>query len=165
MDNHENVAKEDLNEAMGENPSLKSFAAGDVIMYQGELADSAYIIEDGEVEIYVNRPNSVSLSIGTRGAGAIIGEMALIDDAPRTATIKAVTDCKLLEIKREEFTALLGETNPIVRMITKVILIRYRDTLKRTKLLRDPYEADSGAREIESAGKEALDALRASKEK
>lgn len=118
-----------------ENGSNKTFKAGDLIMKQGEKGDCAYIIEDGMVEILIEGPSGDERSIGTRGNGTIIGEMALVDDAPRTATIKAVKDCKMLEISREDFTQRLTTTDPVIQMISQVILTRYRDTLKRAEIV------------------------------
>ena len=59
----------------------KSFAAGDLLMKEGDRGQSAYIIESGEVEILVDRGTN-KLRIGTRGPGAMVGEMAMIDDQP-----------------------------------------------------------------------------------
>lgn len=112
----------------------KSFKAGDVIMRQGESGDCAYIIEEGKVSITIDRPGGNTLHVGTRGAGTMIGEMSLIDNAPRTATITALEDCKLLEITKEDFTRRLNSADPVVRMTSQVILTRYRDTLIRADI-------------------------------
>ncbi len=104
-------------------------------MRQGDKGDCAYIIEEGMVEILIEGPSGDQRSIGTRGNGTIIGEMALVDDAPRTATIKALKDCKMLEITREDFSQRLKTTDPVIQMISQVILTRYRDTLKRAEIV------------------------------
>lgn len=115
----------------------KTFQAGDVIMRQGEPGDCAYIIESGRVEISVTAPNGVVQMVGTRGAGTMIGEMALVDNAPRTATVKAIEDCVLLEITSEDFSGRLQKADPILRMTAQVILARYRDTLTRADISRE----------------------------
>ena len=79
----------------------KEFKTGEIIMSQGETGTSAFIIEKGRVEILLQTSGKDQISIGTRGVGTIIGEMALFDDAPRTATIKALEDCELLEITKK----------------------------------------------------------------
>lgn len=111
------------------------FKAGDVIMRQGDDGDCAYIIESGRVEIVLQKSDDSEEILGTRGAGAMIGEMALIDHAPRTATIKAIDDCRLLAITREDFSSRLEKADPIVRMTTQVVLTRYRDTLMRSGIM------------------------------
>ncbi|MGZ9109029.1 MAG: EAL domain-containing protein [Micavibrio sp.] len=115
--------------------SKRDFKAGEIIMRQGAKGDCAYIIEDGVVEIFIEREGGKIQNVGTRGAGAIIGEMAIVDDAPRTATVKAVKDCKMLEITRDDFASRLKSSDPVLQMISQVILTRYRDTLTRAEIL------------------------------
>ncbi|MGB0720529.1 MAG: EAL domain-containing protein [Bdellovibrionales bacterium] len=115
----------------------KSVKSGEIIMRQGAPGDRAYIIEEGRVEIAIQNASGVEQVVGTRGPGTMIGEMALVDKAPRTATIRALEDCKLLEITDEDFTRRLDSADPILRMTTQVILTRYRDTLTRSSILHD----------------------------
>lgn len=115
----------------------KSFAAGSVIMKQGETGDCAYIIEEGKVEILLEITDGTKKTIGTRGNGSIIGEMALVDDAPRVATVVAIEDCKMIEITADDFNSRLKTTDPVINMITQVILTRYRDMLRRVEIMRD----------------------------
>ncbi len=117
--------------------ATKSFKAGEIIMRQGERGDCAYIIEEGQVEILIEREDGKTQHVGRRGEGTIIGEMAIVDEAPRTATVKALKDCKMLEITREDFAQRLKTTDPVIQMISQVILTRYRDTLTRAEILRD----------------------------
>jgi diguanylate cyclase len=117
--------------------SNRTFKAGQTIMEQGAVGNCAYIIEDGQVEILIERPDGTVQTVGTRGPGTIIGEMAIVDDAPRTATVKALKDCKMLEISREDFSQRLKTSDPVIQMITQVILTRYRDTLTRADILRE----------------------------
>jgi len=115
----------------------KEFKAGDTIMVQGEPGTSAFIIEKGRVDILIKSPNDETHSVGTRGEGTIIGEMALFDNAPRTATVQAVEDCLLLEITKEDFSRRLESADPVLRMTSQVILTRYRDMLARAKIMND----------------------------
>lgn len=116
-------------------PSKRDFKNGEIILRQGTKGDCAYIIEEGSVEIFIERAGGKTQMVGTRGPGSIIGEMAMVDDAPRIATVRAIKDCKLLEISREDFTRRLKSSDPVMQMITQVILTRYRDTLTRAEIL------------------------------
>src|SRR3989442_1133922 len=102
----------------------RSFNAGDIIMRQGEDGSFAYIIEDGLVEILIERRDGKIQQVGTRGPGTIVGEMAIVDRAPRSATVRALKDCKMLEISREDLEQRLRKTDPVVEMISRVILTR-----------------------------------------
>jgi EAL domain-containing protein (putative c-di-GMP-specific phosphodiesterase class I) len=116
---------------MVENQTKKTFFAGDTLMKEGEIGHAAYIIESGQVEILVDRGNN-KLKIGTRGPGSMVGEMAMIDDQPRTATVRAVEDCEVIEITREDFEGWIENADPVLKMTMHVILTRYRDMLKKS---------------------------------
>lgn len=113
----------------------KDIKAGDIIIQQGDHGTNAYIIESGLVEILIEKENNLIQKLGTRGEGSIIGEMALVDNKPRTATIKAVEDCVLLEITETDFERRLENSDPVIQMVTKIILARYRDMITRAHIL------------------------------
>ncbi len=113
----------------------KIFKAGDTIMSQGEMGACAYFIQEGRVKIVLEKSDGNLLDMGTRGPGSIIGEMAIVDNQPRSATIQALEPCKLLEITKEDFARSVKGANPIVRLISQVILMRYRDILRRSEAL------------------------------
>ncbi len=150
----------------GSEHSLKKYESGEVIMRQGESGQSAYIIEKGRVEIRIEKEDGTSIVVSTRGAGAIIGEMSLIDSAPRTATVVAIENCELLELTKDDFTRRLDSSDPVLRMTMQVILTRYRDTLMRADIRQDPNEwpaVESIEREyLEKTG--AIDKIRISNE-
>lgn len=118
--------------------SQKIFKAGDVILRQGEHGECAYVIEQGQVEILIEKTNGLIHRVGTRGPGTVIGEMAIVDDEPRVATVKAVEDCTLLEISRGDFNRRLKSADPVIQMIAQIILTRYRDMLTRAAIFREP---------------------------
>jgi EAL domain-containing protein (putative c-di-GMP-specific phosphodiesterase class I) len=121
-----------MNLATGSNK--RGFKAGEIIIRQGERGECAYLIESGKVEISIKCKAGDVIIVGTRGPGAIVGEMAIVDDSPRVATVKALEDCSMLEISREDFARRIEGSDPVLQMITQVILTRYRDMLARTEL-------------------------------
>ncbi len=74
----------------------KFFKAGEVIMAQGDAGTCAYFIQEGRVGIVVEKEDGQILNMGTRGPGSLIGEMAIVDNQPRSATIRSLENCKLL---------------------------------------------------------------------
>lgn len=115
----------------------KIVKAGDIILRQGDEGESAYIIEKGQVEILIEKANGLIHRVGTRGPGTIIGEMALVDNEPRMATIKALQECSLLEITKADFNRRLKTADPVIQIISQVILTRYRDMLTRAAILKE----------------------------
>lgn len=85
------------------------FQAGQVIFQEGELGQVMYVISDGTVEIFVD-----SILVETASAGTVVGEMALIDHGPRSASAKAKTDCKLVPVDQKRFEFLVSHT-PFLR--------------------------------------------------
>lgn len=122
---------------METNQTRKIFKAGDVIMRQGDVGDCAYIIEKGRVEILLEKEDGRIQHVGTRGEGTIIGEMAIVDNEPRIATIKALEECSLLEITKDDFSRRLNTADPVLQITAQVILTRYRDMLTRASILND----------------------------
>jgi len=133
-----------------------SFRAGETIMRQGEPGYSAYIIESGRVEILFEKPDGRMQCVGTRGSDTMIGEMALLDDAPRTATVRAIEDCTLLEISKQDFSRRLGQADPVLRMTAQVILNRYRDMLERAELTGPEPAVPAESREVSNAERQQV---------
>lgn len=124
------------------NPT-KNYKSGDIIIKQGDVGDCAYIIEDGLVEILLEKKDGTVERIGTRGKGTIIGEMAIVDQEPRVATVVALQDCKLLEISLKDFERRVENADPVLQVVTQVILTRYRDTLTRIESLKESEDVEA----------------------
>jgi len=94
--------------------SAKSFGPDSVIIRQGERGTSAYLIEHGEVEVYRTTDDGVVV-LGKVGAGGIFGEMALVDDQPRMASVRATRKTTCVEITDKVFQAVMAKADPILR--------------------------------------------------
>lgn len=142
----------------------KIFRAGETLMQEGQTGDCAYVIDSGTVEILVQRENQ-TIQIGTRGAGSIIGEMAMIDDKPRTATIRALEDCTVISISREDFSRRVDSADAIVKMIMHVVMARYRDLMGRTQFINfPPSQLLEGQEQSENIHDTALSAIKINNE-
>ena len=88
-------------------PSIKRqhFEPGDIIFHQGDLGDSVYVVERGECEV-IREANGVSTTLATLRAGDYFGEMALLSDKSRNATIQARTAMEALLIPKADFDTL-----------------------------------------------------------
>lgn len=103
-----------------------SFAAGQAIFTAGEPGQTMYVVIEGEVEILVE-----SVSVENAGPGAIVGELALIDDDPRSASAIAKTDCRMVPVDRRQFEYMVQETPHFALAVMKVLADRLRTTNAR----------------------------------
>lgn len=100
----------------------KVYSEGEIIFKEGDPGDVMYAVVEGEVDIIVhNKPVSLVRQ------GEVIGEMALIDRKPRSATAIARTDCKLVVINEQRFNFLLKQTPMFVTQIMRVMAERLRN--------------------------------------
>ncbi|HZD57399.1 MAG TPA: cyclic nucleotide-binding domain-containing protein [Anaerolineales bacterium] len=85
------------------------FAAGDLILQQGEAGDKFYIVEKGNLSVYQSGPDGVEREVDRKGPGQYFGEIALVTGAPRNATVRAATPSILLSLDREDFNRLVRQ--------------------------------------------------------
>jgi len=98
-----------------------AFNAGDVLMVEGEAGDAFYVIVDGTVRVEQGDRTVRSLT-----AGGFLGEIALVERRPRTATATCVTDVRLFELRTHEFERLLDTLPAVHERICAAILRRER---------------------------------------
>lgn len=94
---------------------------GQAVFRQGEKGDFVYVVLDGSVEIIVG-----TAVVETAESGAVLGEMALIDDSPRSASAVAKTASRLVKIDRRRFQFLVQQTPNFAIHVMKVMAERLR---------------------------------------
>ena len=87
----------------------EAFAADQIVMREGEPGDKFYIIAKGQVEVGVVRPDGQPEVIARRGPGEYVGEVALLMNIPRTASVRALGEVTCLTLTREEFLQLAAQ--------------------------------------------------------
>ena len=100
---------------------LLQIGAGQPVFKVGDPGDRMYVLMTGEADIVVG-----NVVVERAGPGALLGELALVDATPRTATVMAVTDCSLLPIDVKRFRFLVQETPNFALHVMKVIAERLR---------------------------------------
>ena len=94
------------------------FKAGEAFMLEGEIGDEFYVIVEGSVRI-----DKGDRTIRSMAAGGFLGEIALLEQKPRSATATATTDVRALEIRSHEFKRLI-ETMPTVNQRVRAAIQR-----------------------------------------
>jgi ATP-binding cassette subfamily B protein len=100
--------------------SLEGYRFGQVVFEEGDAGDKFYLIHSGKVRV-VKDAKGTEVSLATLGPGAYFGEIALIKDSPRTATIRAAVDTTLLSIDRRDFEQVLREAPTLAEYFKRSI--------------------------------------------
>jgi HEAT repeat protein len=103
------------------------FQAHEVIFEQGDPAHHLYIVVCGKVEAF-HRAGSKELPVAIFGKEEFFGEMALLDDQPRTASVRALEPVQVLKVDRESFHELILERPQIAFAVLRLISSRLRHT-------------------------------------
>jgi len=128
-----------------QSPSARRvFAPGERIFTEGGPPDVAYLIESGRIEIWATQ-GSQRLTLSFLGPGEILGEMAVIDRAARSASADALTEVSATEIRADQLRQRLDEADPVLRGLVISLLSRYRRGLRaaRVGVLDEPDVEDS----------------------
>jgi CRP-like cAMP-binding protein len=104
----------------GDTP-LKPVPAGELIFAQGDPGEVMYVVADGHADILIGgRP------VETIGPGGVVGEMALIDAQPRSATVIARSDCTLIPVDERRFNMLVSKRPEFALQVMRVLALRLR---------------------------------------
>lgn len=105
--------------------------AGSTIAREGEADRSVIAIKSGQLDVILHAPSGAEMTVGTRGPGQLVGEMAALDGEPRSASIRAATDAELIMMTKDGFLIVL-EKNPAMAIDLLIqASLRLRDLTKR----------------------------------
>lgn len=104
-----------------------AFDKGAVLFRQGDRGDSAFLILDGGVDVIVESPNG-PVTVAHLGQNALVGEMSLLCDTPRTAAVVATAPLETLKIKKELFFQLLRDMPQMTLEIMRELAERLNNT-------------------------------------
>ncbi len=128
------------------------FEENDFLFEEGDVGDCAYIIESGSVELSIDKGGRI-LVIATLGEGDVLGEMAIIDKRPRTATARALEETKTIAIPLEYIEQKIEAADPTVRLFLRLVMERYRDIHARLSHVLEsmsPTQAQASEDDIDS---------------
>jgi CRP-like cAMP-binding protein len=99
------------------------FRKGEEMFHQGDVADAAYIILDGKADVLVETPRG-NLKVAEVGRDAFVGEIGILCDVPRTATIVATEDLTTLKITKDLFFRMVSDFPSISIEVMRVLAQR-----------------------------------------
>jgi CRP-like cAMP-binding protein len=138
----------DALQALVANLQLVSLERGEPLFRAGDPGDALYVIVEGELSVQSDGPPNVELS--RLGPGAFLGEVALMTDQPRAATVVCLQAAELLRIDRHTLSRVLADHGDVLRAVLRFVRDRLVDRWMRTSPLFRPF---NDAQRIELAAK------------
>lgn len=104
--------------------SKKEFSAGDKIIRQGEIGDTAYIVQSGSLVSWVEKSGDVFPS-NHYGVGDIIGGLAVLTGTPRLSSVEVETDCELWVLRKDDFDKISKKDPELREFLTELVASRF----------------------------------------
>ena len=111
------------------------FSAGQDLMRQGEHGDAAYVMLSGEAEVLVTS-SDVETRVAVMTGNEFIGEISILCDVPRTATVRAITPVETLRIDKEQFFELVEHSPSIAVQMMRILAARLAKTTAEMSAMR-----------------------------
>ena len=119
------------------NAKPRSLTEREVLFEAGDVADGCYRLEQGLLKVCIASPQGDERILTILGPGSIVGELAIIDGLPRSATVVAIRDCKLSFISREAFVSCIREHPEIYGDLVSTLVSRLREADDAMAAARD----------------------------
>ncbi len=107
------------------------FADGAILMLQGEVGEYLYVVTSGLVKVIVAAESGAETTLVIRSRGDLVGEFALLDEKPRTASVRAAGEVTALRVGGAAFMAVFGEFAVVQTALTRYILTKIRSSTER----------------------------------
>ncbi len=112
------------------------YRKGDLVTSQGEEGDEMYIVREGLVEVAIGESGAAPRTVVNLGTGQVVGEMALVDRGPRSATVRCVTDAVVSAIQRDAFEQLCQSDHHIGMIVYRNLAADLSFKLRHRHLAR-----------------------------
>jgi CRP/FNR family transcriptional regulator, cyclic AMP receptor protein len=114
----------------------RTYADGEIVIRQGDPGDALFVVEEGTVEIVAERDGH-ERTLRTAGPGELLGEMALFEKEPRSATVRARGQARILTIDRRHFLRRISEDPTLAFRIIEVMAHRVRELSREVAELQE----------------------------
>ena len=105
----------------------KSAPRGSMILVAGDATDSLYIVLAGRLKVMMSDSEGKEVILSILGPGEFFGEMGLIDDSPRSASVVALEACELLSVSKRDFARLLSQSFEMTMAVMRGLVRRLRE--------------------------------------
>ena len=111
--------------------SRKSFPRSTTIIAAGDMTDSLYVIISGRLKVMMTDDDGGEVILAILGPNEFFGEMGLLDDAPRSASVVAIEPCELLSLSKKDFKKCMAENFEMTMTVLRGIVKRLREADKK----------------------------------
>jgi CRP-like cAMP-binding protein len=125
LDKITEILEEEAGMASGE--LGKVYTDGEVIICEGDEGKCMYVIQDGEVEVFIRGDEGNEIRLGVRGAGEFFGEMAIFDRDVRSATVRALGEARVLTVDKKNFMRRVHEDPSLAFRLVETMSRRIRE--------------------------------------
>jgi CRP/FNR family cyclic AMP-dependent transcriptional regulator len=105
----------------------RSAPRGTMVMAAGDQTDSLYIVLSGRLKVMMSDAEGKEVILSILGPGEFFGEMGMIDDSPRSASVVAIESCELLSISKRDFKKCLSDNFEMTMAVMRGLVRRLRD--------------------------------------
>src|SRR5262245_18415403 len=118
---------EQLSTGLLANAKPVKLAADEILFLAGDPGDGCYRLNEGLLKVSMVSPTGAERILAILGPGSIVGDMAMIDGRPRSASVSALRDCKLSFVSRSAFEAVAEKSPEIYKHLLSLLAARLRE--------------------------------------
>ncbi len=122
-------------ETLAAGSARRSYPKGRTIVSEGEPSQSMYILLAGRAKVQRSDSEGKEVILAVLGSGEFIGEMSLIDDAPRSASVITLEPCEFMAVSKEAFKAMLVQSPEVAMNVMRGLVRRLREADKKIETL------------------------------
>jgi len=111
--------------------SRKSFPRGTTIIAAGDVTESLYVVISGRMKVMMSDDEGREVILAILGTGEYFGEMGLVDDSPRSASVVALEACELLSLSKRDFKNCLNDNFEMAMTVMRGLVKRLREADKK----------------------------------
>lgn len=119
----------------------KVYEDGELIVRQGEEGDCMFAIQEGEVEVFVERDGR-EVRLAVRGTGEVIGEMAVFEREVRSASVRALGRARVLTLDKKNFLKRISEDPTLAFRLVETLSRRVRELSEEVARLRNDAQSE-----------------------
>ncbi len=112
---------------------IKTLSPNQILLHEGETSQNMYWVQAGQL-IVTKRRGSDDVVLGHIYSGELVGEISFLDNEPRSATVKAITEVELIEIPKETFDSIFHNQPKWLEVLVKTLAERLRKANARIKI-------------------------------